>query len=397
MSKTSHFAPAVNQAAPLCSTPVISVTALAGVPAWVRHTLGDRAQRTASKAAMLDIEVIEDEDCFIPHRTMTTYLDAVARNAGAQDLGLLLTPGLSLDRYGCWGRYALAAPTLGAAVERARATVAFHSKGDAVALDARAGRARVSYVSAARGLPGYRHVACGSAAVIVSLCRAFLSESWRPQAIELDIAAPRRGERFEEIFGCPVRFDASRVSVWLDTQQLHERPADRPPPPLITVEDLARARIDCRRLQRVTDIVAQQVWAQVQGGAVSIDSAAASLATSVRSLQRALNREGTDFRSLANALRGRRAIELLSRTDASVAQVAATLGYSVPAHFARAFRKATGLGPTEFRRRRSVARHGTLPSAPHLPRSEELEDRLDATDETLAPGDRVRGRTVPKG
>lgn len=350
MSTTNHFAPASSRDSTLAGTPVISVTALAGVPAWVRHALGDRAQRAASKAAMLDIEAIENEDCFIPHRTMATYLDAVARSAGEHDLGLLLAPGLGLGRYGCWGRYALAAPTLGAAVQRARATVAFHSKGDAVALDTHDGWTRIGYASAARGLPGYRHVACGTVGVILSLCRSYLSERWRPQAIELDLPAPRRAQVFEEAFGCPVRFDAPQVAVWLAAERLHGRPAGRrEPPPLITADDVARARTDCRRLQRVTDVVAQQVWAQVLSGTVSVDSAAQSLATSVRSLQRELSREGSDFRSLANALRSRRAAELLTGTDAPIAQISAALGYSAPAHFARAFRKATGLSPIAFR------------------------------------------------
>jgi len=33
-----------------------------------------------------------------------------------------------------------------------------------------------------------------------------------------------------------------------------------------------------------------------------------------------------------------------------VTQISTTLGYSAPAHFARAFRKAMGAGPSEFRR-----------------------------------------------
>src|SRR5574337_1128222 len=332
MSTTTHIAPAAGGVSPLGSAPVISVTALAGVPAFVRHAFGDRAHRAASRAAMLDIEVIENQDCFIPHRTMATYLDAVARLAGEPELGLVLAPSLDLGRYGCWGGFILGAPTLGTALDRARATTGFHAKGDTVSVQVHQGRARIGYASAARGLQGYRHVACGSAAVMISLCRAYLQADWRPRAIELDLPAPRRRQVFEEAFGCPVRFDAHR------------------PLPTVTVADLARARIECHRLRRATEVVAEQVWAQVLSGTVSIDSAACSLATSVRTLQRELGREGSDFRSLANALRGRRARELLCTTDASVTQVSASLGYSAPAHFARAFRRATGLSPQEFRR-----------------------------------------------
>jgi transcriptional regulator GlxA family with amidase domain len=87
--------------------------------------------------------------------------------------------------------------------------------------------------------------------------------------------------------------------------------------------------------------VSAQIWAQVLAGAVSIDNAARALDTSSRSLQRAL---------LANAIRVRRGGELLAGTTASVTEIAVELGYSAPANFARAFRKATGRNPGSFRR-----------------------------------------------
>jgi AraC-like DNA-binding protein len=82
---------------------------------------------------------------------------------------------------------------------------------------------------------------------------------------------------------------------------------------------------------------------------VSIDSTAQSMDTSVRTLQRELNRAGSDFRSLANAARLHRATELLRHTNGSITRVSGEMGYSSPANFARAFRKATGRGPREFR------------------------------------------------
>jgi len=51
----------------------------------------------------------------------------------------------------------------------------------------------------------------------------------------------------------------------------------------------------------VLDVVVQHIRAQVLTGAVSIDSAARSMDTGVRTLQRELNRAGTDFRRLARS------------------------------------------------------------------------------------------------
>jgi AraC-like DNA-binding protein len=357
MTRTTHFAPKpgkLSMAPGMGATPVISVTALAGISAVVRHTFGERILRCANQAAMLDIEAIEDQDCFIPHGTMTTFVDTVARLAGEKNLGLMLAPHLTIANYGCWGAYVLSAHTLGEAIERAIATLGFHTKGDRLAPSFINGRMRLSYFSAAKAQDGYSHVACGVAGVIVSLCKFYLSDDWRPERTELDIPRPDRSGIFEDAFECPVYFDAAQVAVLLDTERLSEASKNYTAGSPVTVEDLARARIECSTLNGLRDVIAQQIWSQVLTGQASIESAARSVNISVRSLQRELNREGTDFRTMVNSMRTRRAIELLRNGGTSVTAVSMALGYSSPAHFSRAFHRATGRNPRDFRPRKGL-------------------------------------------
>lgn len=328
---------------------MISITALAGVPALVRAAFGDRVLRQANRAAMLDVELIEDRDCFIPHATMAGFLAEIERQTGEPDLGLLLVPHLSLASYGCWGEYVLGGETLGAAIGRGAASIGYHSRGDRIVLTTVAGVARLAYLSAARGRLGYAAVAIGSAAVMAQLCRSCAPPGWQPLAIELDLPRPRSATRFEDAFGCPVRFEAAAIAVLFPAGLLAARmPAAARP--LLSLADVARARLDPASRDDLVGVVSAQIWAQVLAGAVSLDGAARGLDLSTRTLQRALHREGTDFRSLANASRARRAVELLRGSRASVTDIAAELGYSTPANFARAFRKATGLAPEHFRR-----------------------------------------------
>jgi hypothetical protein len=62
MAQTTHFAPTPAKLlrSRFDSTSVVSVTALAGVPEFVRDAFGERVLRRANQAAMLDIE---DQDC----------------------------------------------------------------------------------------------------------------------------------------------------------------------------------------------------------------------------------------------------------------------------------------------------------------------------------------------
>jgi hypothetical protein len=144
------------------SISLVSVTALAGVSGFVRNAFGERVLRRANEVAMLDIETIEDQDCFIPHVTLSAFVDAVARFSGEENLGLLLAPYLSIASKGCWGDYILAAPTLGAAIDRGATTIGFHSRGDAFLVSYNDGQVRLGYTSPAKGKEGYSHIACGT-------------------------------------------------------------------------------------------------------------------------------------------------------------------------------------------------------------------------------------------
>jgi AraC-like DNA-binding protein len=152
---------------------------------------------------------------------------------------------------------------------------------------------------------------------------------------------------FEDLFQCPVLFNAPAVTIVMERHHLLAAPR-RASWPIVTIEDVARDRRGGAP-QDLLDVVVEQIRAQVITGSVSIDSAAKSMDTSVRTLQRELNRAGTDFRSMASAARLQRATELLRHTNGSITRVSAEMGYSSPANFARAFRKAAGRGPREFR------------------------------------------------
>jgi AraC-like DNA-binding protein len=352
MLSTTHFAPfpqKLSVSAILGAPTLITVTALAGVSDFVRTAFGERTLKRASQAAMLDIEAIEDQDCFIPHMTVTTFAQTVARVSGEEHFGLIVAPHLTIRSKGCWAEYMLGAPSLGAAIERGIATIGFHSKGDVMSLAKRGGEARLGYASTAKGSDGYPHVALGTVGILLSLCRAFLPAPWCPTRIEMDIPPPRHRGAFEDTFQCPVVFEAPGLFVCLKVDQLHSGPTNNGAHRLTTIGDMARARVECGRLDSLPEIIVQQIWSQILAGNISIESTACSVGTSVRTLQRELNQAGTNFRDLANEVRTKRAIELLRETTAPITDISAALGYSAPAHFSRAFRRATGLSPQEFR------------------------------------------------
>jgi AraC-like DNA-binding protein len=79
------------------------------------------------------------------------------------------------------------------------------------------------------------------------------------------------------------------------------------------------------------------------------EQVAQELFMSVRTMHRLLQREGTNFREIANEAIAIRAKRLLEGSQLSVSQIALELGYSDLANFSRAFRRQVGVTPSHYR------------------------------------------------
>ena len=82
---------------------------------------------------------------------------------------------------------------------------------------------------------------------------------------------------------------------------------------------------------------------------LSLDTVAAALAVSRRTLTRRLAEEGASFRHVLDEVRGDFARTLLQDRSLNIGDIAFFLQYSEPAAFHRSFRKWTGLTPQAFR------------------------------------------------
>lgn len=87
-----------------------------------------------------------------------------------------------------------------------------------------------------------------------------------------------------------------------------------------------------------------------QGAPVTSDSVASELGISTRTLARRLTEHDTSFREIKDWVRREVATRRLARAE-PISEVAYALGFSNPSSFHRAFKRWTGLTPTEFQSR----------------------------------------------
>jgi AraC-like DNA-binding protein len=86
-----------------------------------------------------------------------------------------------------------------------------------------------------------------------------------------------------------------------------------------------------------------------EGGYPSVDEVARELHVSARTLKRKLAEYGATYSTLLDEIRLRDALRLLEGTRLPVDEIAARVGYTDRANFTRAFKRWTGVAPSERR------------------------------------------------
>ncbi len=84
-------------------------------------------------------------------------------------------------------------------------------------------------------------------------------------------------------------------------------------------------------------------------GAPDIRHVAATIGTSVRTLQRRLQATGSTYGAALDRARSAAACRLVKDRRRKIGDIARALGYSDHAHFTRAFQRWTGVTPRDFR------------------------------------------------
>jgi len=112
------------------------------------------------------------------------------------------------------------------------------------------------------------------------------------------------------------------------------------------------ARMDSRENDlRIDPALIRTVAAELAlTGQLSVAGIADRIGTSSRTLQRRLSAQGASLRGIVDESRLEIARVLLCKTDLSVQEIAARVGYSTPSGLARAFARWTGRSPRAYRK-----------------------------------------------
>jgi AraC-like DNA-binding protein len=171
-----------------------------------------------------------------------------------------------------------------------------------------------------------------------------------PRRIAFRHAAPSDVSAHRELLGCAPEFESTFDGFEADRAWLTEPVRGKNPKLRAYFEkQCEQARQAFSDDPAFAALVRQRLAARMEGGAPSMAEVARVLGTSQRSLHRRLSEEGTTFNDLLDEVRREFSQRYLARPRLAVAEVAYLVGFNDPSAFFKAFRRWTGVTPSQYR------------------------------------------------
>ena len=308
--------------------------------------MGVRAERLLEDLKIPE-SVTEGPDTLHPASQLFAFAAHAARRTGRPDLGLV-AGRTELRAHGAFGAQVLGSLTLHQALgtfcaealqEYSRAHFWIEPRGETVWFC----RERIDGTEDER-----QQVELYLVELMLQTVRMVAGPGWRPR--ELWLQSVREGElrdsgtltRMDVRFGSPIlalpiprKLMIRSVPRRQREALVEEVPSDLADPELPTVDLVGSLR--------------QLIRLYLPSGDTGIESVAMIAGTSVRTLQRRLAAHQMSYSQLVDEVRLEQALPLLEDPTVPVNEIAYGVGYSRPAHFTRAFRRWTGVSPSEYR------------------------------------------------
>ncbi|MEE4189729.1 MAG: AraC family transcriptional regulator ligand-binding domain-containing protein [Roseobacter sp.] len=313
--------------------------------------LVDRALR----ASGLSRKAVKQTSGYVPYRLEASVIEYVARATGDTQLGAKLGQQFNYAAYDAYARYVLNAHDLKTAITRGREAFAFINPGSEIHLDFRGDIMVAGRTSGLDSAVGHRHLDDGAIVLIAKVFKHFLGPNWRPEWVEICGADTKRAAFLEDLMDAPLQTEARMPGVAIRIEDLSTKnPSPPAPNEVISLAELP-SMMGIRPASTTRDLVWHTLTIQLVLGSMTQEAVAQKLNIGPRTLQRALQQEGTSFRDVKASFIESRARLLLSKTDFEIPKIARSLGYDEPKSFQRAFRKQTGMTPRAYR---TVTAHG---------------------------------------
>lgn len=200
--------------------------------------------------------------------------------------------------------------------------------------------------------PDFVHAATDAGmAIFLRMCQITAGTDIMPVHVAMQRPEPADKTAYADMFGPSIDYMAPAHRLCFDATLANTR-LSTANPELARLNDQTvidyLARYD---RSSITMQVRARIIEQLHDGRPSQEDIAQTLNTSLRSLQRRLKDEETNFKALLNETQQQLAIQYIRDSSRTLGEISYLLGFSEPSNFTRAFKRWTGKSPGEFRAR----------------------------------------------
>jgi len=175
-------------------------------------------------------------------------------------------------------------------------------------------------------------------------------QKYYPLKIELSYPKPTQFMEYERLFKCPIEFNKSTTKLIFEKKLLDEKIITSDYNLLKILVQFAEQKLEkLSQSSGFATIVEQTILNLIKPEFPTINTVAANLNLSVRTLQRKLKTESKTYKSILDELKQKFAMDYIKNPNLSISEIAYLLDYSEVAAFSRSFKRWTGKSPVEMR------------------------------------------------
>jgi AraC-like DNA-binding protein len=304
---------------------------------------------TVLQQAGVDPRVFDNPDNLVSFASRA-HLMAVCREVTAcPHFGLAVGQRDGLSAFGLVGYLAMHSPDVESALRCLMRYLHLHVQGSGIVLEREGGWAFLGYEIYQPLADGADQLEDGALAAMFNALRELCGVDWGPTEIWFTHRKPAEVRPFRSFFQAPLRYDMPRAGIYFSARWL-ERSVRAADPELHRLLQKRIDELDAQYREDFPEQVRRVLYHALISHQASAEEVAALFSIHSRTLHRRLKSRGTSFRELLEESRYTLACQLLDSSNASLAQIADTLGYADARIFNRAFKRWSGDSPNKWRK-----------------------------------------------
>lgn len=285
----------------------------------------------------------------IPHQGQASFWAAVEAVSGDTEIGLHLCPFLSPFAGEVMNHLFVSSPTMGVGFQRFNKYLRLISDHLEVRMATDLPGPQAVYTCMIGDADTPRHTEITLLYGMLQAVRLATGGRFQPDRLELHCLPGNSPEEFQLTFGCPVSFGAPETRCYFDRSMLDLPLVHADPEAAVAHEAVAHRQMRRVLRQDIIDSVRTSLASQLENESCTVKAIAEQLDRSPRRLRSELLEAGTSFNQILDEVRQSVAKKLLARSEETIEHIAQLAGFSDTSAFFRAFKKWTGITPTQYR------------------------------------------------